>query len=433
MKVYNKISILFSVNLLLSHLNSKFTSCYLNENSESRWKFCTKMAFGKDSQGKMSYQGTVLDDDIKSTDIKEENYVNLLAYKEGVWEQKISGFMRNLDCNELQSYAYLTYQVKLEKDQPFPVENFKDLFIRDIPQVWFFAIADCDKRAFIGEDEIDFKVDLMIMNNETHFSEERQGMTLFYISAFLVFALVLGANVYKYVTDLFQYNRPDTPILLLMMSATLQIAHIFFQLIHQTVYSYNGIGIFLLDILSTLQLIISQIIMAFLFLLLSFGWTITKNNVAMEELDLIIPISCFVIIMHVIVGGLIFIDNEEHHKFHDYSGIQGFMLCFMRILLFMGFIYGLYQTRKEIKDQRKLEYMRQLLLSGSLYFLSLPFFLLLCNLLSPYNQQLFFVFSTFFTQLLSFILLLYQFGTKRSKYHQASYQSDTVLPQSKEY
>jgi len=41
----------------------------------------------------------------------------------------------------------------------------------------------------------------------------------------------------------------------------------------------------------------------------------------MEELDLLIPIACFVIIMHVVIGGLIFIDTEEHHKFHDYSGI----------------------------------------------------------------------------------------------------------------
>lgn len=61
--------------------------------------------------------------------------------------------------------------------------------------------------------------------------------------------------------------------------------------------------------------------MCFLFLLLAFGWTINKNSVGMEELDIIIPIGCFVVIMHAVMGGLIFIDNEEHHKFHDYQGI----------------------------------------------------------------------------------------------------------------
>ncbi len=58
--------------------------------------------------------------------------------------------------------------------------------------------------------------------------------------------------------------------------------------------------------------------MAFLFLLLAFGWTINKQNLAMDELDILIPIGCFIVIMHVIVGGLIFIDSEEHHKYHDY-------------------------------------------------------------------------------------------------------------------
>ena len=61
--------------------------------------------------------------------------------------------------------------------------------------------------------------------------------------------------------------------------------------------------------------------MAFLFLLLAFGWTIKQNSVGSDELDIIIPIGCFVTVMHVIMGGLIFIDTEEHHKFHDYSGI----------------------------------------------------------------------------------------------------------------
>lgn len=66
----------------------------------------------------------------------------------------------------------------------------------------FFAIADCDKRAYVGEDEIDFKVELQIINDGSQFSEERRGMTLFYISAFCVFAIVLGVNVYKYIIDM---------------------------------------------------------------------------------------------------------------------------------------------------------------------------------------------------------------------------------------
>lgn len=118
---------------------------------------------------------------------------------------------------------------------------------------------------------------------------------------------------------------------------------------------------------------------------MAFGWTITRNNVGLEDLDLVIPIGCFIIVMHVLIGGLIFIDTEEHHKFHDYSGIQGLILCIFRVLLYVGFIYGLRNTRKDIRDQKKIEYLRQMSISGTLYFLSLPIFYGLCHTLSPYN------------------------------------------------
>jgi hypothetical protein len=38
----------------------------------------------------------------------------------------------------------------------------------------------------------------------------------------------------------------------------------------------------------------------------------------MEDMDITIPIACFVVVLHLIIGGLIFLDTEEHHKWHDY-------------------------------------------------------------------------------------------------------------------
>jgi hypothetical protein len=59
-------------------------------------------------------------------------------------------------------------------------------------------------------------------------------------------------------------------------------------------------------------------VIAFLLCMLSFGWTVTKSGLEMEDLDITIPIGIFVITMHALIGGLIFLDNDEHHKFHDY-------------------------------------------------------------------------------------------------------------------
>lgn len=79
--------------------------------------------------------------------------------------------------------------------------------------------------------------------------------------------------------------------------------------------------------------------------MLAWGWTITKSSLGVEDLDITIPIATFVLVIHVIIGALIFLDNEEHHKWHDYQGVQGVLLCVFRIVMFVAFIIGINQTK----------------------------------------------------------------------------------------
>lgn len=83
-------------------------------------------------------------------------------------------------------------------------------------------------------------------------------------------------------------------------------------------YSWNGYGIVPLDVISIIQLVLSQIFIAFLLCMISFGWTITSESLESDDLDIAIPIGIFVLIIHALIGGLIYLDNEEHHKYHDY-------------------------------------------------------------------------------------------------------------------
>ena len=69
-------------------------------------------------------------------------------------------------------------------------------------------------------------MNLFIKNDNHHFSEEEDGMIMFYLSAFIIFAAVLGTNVHKYIKDMMKYEKIESPFLLLMMSVTLQMGHI---------------------------------------------------------------------------------------------------------------------------------------------------------------------------------------------------------------
>ena len=120
--------------------------------------------------------------------------------------------------------------------------------------------------------------------------------------------------------------------------------------------------------------------------MLAFGWTITSDMSDMEDLDITIPIGIFVVIMHALIGGLIFLDNEEHHKFHDYQGIQGWLLVIFRFILYAGFIFGIVSTKNNVNDKKKKNFLGFLSISGSIYFLSMPMFVITCNMMAPYNQ-----------------------------------------------
>ena len=52
--------------------------------------------------------------------------------------------------------------------------------------------------------------------------------------------------------------------------------------------------------------------------MLAYGWTITSSRLNMEDVDIAIPIAIFIFVIHALIGGLIFLDNHEHFKFHDY-------------------------------------------------------------------------------------------------------------------
>ena len=41
----------------------------------------------------------------------------------------------------------------------------------------------------------------------------------------------------------------------------------------------------------------------------------------MDDLDIALPIACFILVLHILIGGLIFLDSDESHKFHDYGGV----------------------------------------------------------------------------------------------------------------
>ena len=77
------------------------------------------------------------------------------------------------------------------------------------------------------------------------------------------------------------------------------------------------------------------------------------------------------ITFHLLVGVITAIDHEEKHKFHDYSGYQGFVLVVLRFLLYGAFMFGLWRTWDKVSAKTS-AFLQALAFAGTLYILSFP-------------------------------------------------------------
>ena len=114
----------------------------------------------------------------------------------------------------------------------------------------------------------------------------------------------------------------------------------------------------------------------------------------MPDKDLYIPIALLVFVVHIVLAGLTFIDRENLHKYHDYSGIQGLLIVMMRVGLFVLFQVWVAGTRGEASRKAR-EYLRDFNWAGSTYLLSFPALWVAAYTIPTYWQLMFIVSGCF--------------------------------------
>jgi ABC-type uncharacterized transport system permease subunit len=67
---------------------------------------------------------------------------------------------------------------------------------------------------------------------------------------------------------------------------------------------------------------ISEVIMSLLFVLMASGWTITYQEIDFDDsLDIYLPLGAIVVVVHIMIAALDFVDIDDAHKYHDFAGL----------------------------------------------------------------------------------------------------------------
>jgi len=219
----------------------------------------------------------------------------------------------------------------------------------------------------------------------------------------------------------------DFPTLVLDIAIFCETFSIFFEWLHLLIYAENGVGSFVLDLLSQAFGTFSQFTMTLLLILIASGWSIDFHR--FDELDLYLPLTIMVGIFHIVIVGVGRINDEDPTKFHDYENIPGYIIMsFIMIFyaLFAYFVYSTYHKPDSSSDRRN--FYKRFSVFGTIYLLALPLIVFISSVfVAPYVRNKVIILGTLAIQIGTMITLTYLLGSKKSKYNQVSLKGKTLL------
>jgi len=92
---------------------------------------------------------------------------------------------------------------------------------------------------------------------------------------------------------------------------------------------------------------LSEVFMSLLLIVLASGWTVTYSEIDIDDGgEIYLPIGSFILIFQILIAAFTFIDIDASHKYHDFAGIQGWVLFTVKLLTYLFFVYKLRKTAK---------------------------------------------------------------------------------------
>jgi hypothetical protein len=269
---------------------------------------------------------------------------------------------------------------------------------------WYIAIGDCslEYKSVSIKDAPAMEYTLTIMNGNSHLSADELGMTKLHILQIAISTILLLYLVFKILKTLKEKQGAVHIALLMVASALLcDISSAGCELIHQSVYIFNGIGSYSFDCLASHFEAQCDAIVAMLLLMVGSGWTLPNDIVHLNTVvglpnslnnmfsSLRSPIqsikdlkrgnrtALFIVsffISHAVLAQWGRTYDAEFDSFHSLENQPGRLLMYTRISLGIAFFVGVASVRNGFKCTPALkDFLHHFQIVGLLWFLSLPF------------------------------------------------------------
>lgn len=193
------------------------------------------------------------------------------------------------------------------------------------------------------------------------------------ITVYLVKLVLFGGYALHYIRMCNRYLESAEklhPIIWVLSAAIMmQFAATVMHFLHLVSYSSNGVGVKALDVVNDVLGSITQVLLQSLLILIALGYTILQSNLG--DLDIILPVVFIVVIINVLLVGFSKIKDDASYKFYENEGAIGWFMCFVRVCLWLWFMWAINSSKKEASTKIQ-NFLNKFALAGTLYFLSYP-------------------------------------------------------------
>jgi len=196
--------------------------------------------------------------------------------------------------------------------------------------------------------------------------------------------------------------------------------------VHLFLFRADGSGLHILEVLSEILFVLSQMIQYLLLIVLALGYTLQRS---IDDISLTTLLSVgLVAIVHIVLVVIGKWHMSGPNRFHEYDGAQGWLVFFIRLALYVAFLASCQQTLQTTRNFKIQAFLKQFRLAGSLYLLAFPALFLLTKLFASY-WQLTVLTSGMMAMQVSSNFWLASLFLRRGDYFEVSSLSSSALPQ----
>ena len=141
----------------------------------------------------------------------------------------------------------------------------------------------------------------------------------------------------------------ESPLTFLVFAICMEVILLSLTIVDEMVYSHDGQGFWWMRLIQSMMRIGSKFFMMCIMVMMASGWTFTFTNFSEKEdylfvMGVALAANTFLLVLNAL-------DLGEYHKFHDFSGITGFLIILTRISMWVFFVNRANNTQKRVNDK----------------------------------------------------------------------------------